>query len=262
MEIKKIYEVCFSPTGGTKRAADLLCAFLGSQREIVDITDYEDGLEERSFGPEELVVFAVPVYGGRVPETALNKIKKMSGNNTPAVLEAVYGNRDYDDALLELKNTVAGLGFVPTAAVAAVAEHSIMRQFGAGRPDEADEQQLKEFAARILEKLESVSSAGWISEFKVKGNLDYRKYNGVPLKPKAGKECKKCGLCSVKCPVRAISFENPDETNTDICISCMRCISVCPTKARSLNKLMLAASQTALSKACRERKGNELFIPS
>lgn len=260
MEIKKIYQVYFSPTGGTKKAAQILTSAMNLETEEMDITDYGEGEEGRRFGPDDMVLFAIPVYGGRVPDTAMEKIRKMSGNNTPVVLMAVFGNRDYDDALLELKNEAASKGFVPAAAIAAVAEHSVMRQFGAGRPDDSDEEQLISYAGKILDRLDSVSSAGWIPEFKVKGNLQYKEYHGIPLKPKAGKECKKCGLCSVKCPVRAIPFEAPDKTDHDKCISCMRCISLCPTKARALNKLMLTASSAALSKACKERKENELFV--
>ena len=40
--------------------------------------------------------------------------------------------------------------FCPVAAIAAVAEHSIMRQFAAGRPDAEDERELAGFADRIF----------------------------------------------------------------------------------------------------------------
>lgn len=44
------------------------------------------------------------------------------------------------------------------------------------------------------------------------------------------------------------------------CISCMRCISVCPHNARKANPVMLAAVGVALKKVCSERKECELFL--
>lgn len=65
----------------------------------------------------ELCVIAVPVYGGRVAATALQRLQRLKGNGSPAILVVVYGNRDYEDALLELRDTAVQLGFVPLTAV-------------------------------------------------------------------------------------------------------------------------------------------------
>ena len=67
---------------------------------------------------------AVPSYGGRVPEIAVSRLKQMKGNGARAVLLVVYGNREYEDTLLELSDVMEAAGFSPVAAVAAVAEHS------------------------------------------------------------------------------------------------------------------------------------------
>lgn len=44
------------------------------------------------------------------------------------------------------------------------------------------------------------------------------------------------------------------------CISCMRCVSICPAQARTLNKLLLAGVSQKLKKVCSEPKKNELFL--
>lgn len=256
MKISKVTVVYFSPTGGTKKAALAVAQGIRYKVEECDITEYDAGRRERSFSDQELVVFAIPVYGGRVPDAAARKIALMSGNGTPAVLMAVYGNRACDDALLELSDLVSEHGFVPAAAVTAVAEHSVMRKFAAGRPDADDERELKEIGAEIERRLEDGAAC---SKFTVPGNRPYREYNGIPFKPKAGKACTRCGICAEHCPVRAIPREQPDQTNAEICISCMRCISVCPSHARSLNKAKLALAETAMGKSFKGRKKNVLI---
>ena len=132
-----------------------------------------------------------------------------------------------------------------------------MRQFGAGRPDEEDRKELQRFAVRIRCELDVWEMT---SELKLPGNRPYREYGGVPMKPQAGKECVRCGLCAGQCPVGAIPADDPSKTDTKECISCMRCISVCPQKARHLNKAVVAAGSVAMKKACSGYKKNELFL--
>ncbi len=67
----------------------------------------------------------------------MDRINKIKGNGAKAVAVVVYGNRDYDDTLLELKNVLEENGFVVGAMVAAIAEHSIARNLAAGRPDKS-----------------------------------------------------------------------------------------------------------------------------
>ena len=184
---------------------------------------------------------------------------KIQGGGARAVFATVYGNRAFEDTLTELEDVLKAAGFRCAAAVAAVAEHSIMHVYATGRPDAADEQVLKQFASQIVDKLKRVKG-GIPAPIEVKGNPDYKPYNGVPLKPHATRACNRCGTCAALCPVGAIPLDNPSKTNTSKCISCMRCIAVCPQQARKVSKLKVALSIRMLKKACESRKEPELFI--
>jgi len=143
------------------------------------------------------------------------------------------------------------------AAVAAVAEHSIMRQYGEGRPDAQDEAELRQFSKEIAELITNRKN---VKDFAVPGNSQYREYGGVPFKPKADKSCTKCGLCAEKCPLQAIPYDNPASLDKEKCISCMRCITICPQNSRKLNKAVLFAASQAMKKAFEGRKQNELYF--
>jgi Fe-S-cluster-containing hydrogenase component 2 len=120
---------------------------------------------------------------------------------------------------------------------------------------------MDEFARRIRERLDFVASADSLPTAIVPGNREFRKYDGVPMHPSASRiKCGKCGKCAAECPVGAIPASDPAKTDKDKCITCMRCVTVCPHYARSLNPVMLAAAKAGLKKACSERKEPEIFI--
>lgn len=249
------YSIYFSPTGGTKRVMDCL-AQGWDKAEALDLSDPTTDYSSFSFGAEDLCLIGVPSFGGRVPQTAVERLGKMKADRTPAVLVCVYGNRAYEDTLLELSDTLTAAGFRPRAAVAAIAEHSIMHQFAAGRPDEADARELAEFAERI--KVSLMEDAD--KELTLPGNRPYKLFGGT-LKPSVTESCTGCGICAKVCPVQAISVDNPKNPAEERCISCMRCVAVCPDGGRVVDGKLLEGLVSRIGKALEGHKENELMLP-
>ena len=244
-------EIIFSPTGGTEKVAHIISRQWSESTIKIDLSDSKTDFSGCAIGKEDRVLIAMPSFGGRAPATAIERLKKIAGNGAKCTLVCVYGNRAYEDTLVEMEDAAKESGFQVVAAVAAVAEHSIMSQYAAGRPDASDKKQLEQFAERIAGKTEAVVS--------IPGNRPYKKAGGAGLVPKVGKSCTKCGLCAANCPVQAI---DPASFTADAkkCISCMRCVKQCPEKARNVNGAMVSIAAMAIKKACSVRKENELYM--
>ncbi len=260
MNLKQITSIYFSPTESTKRVVELVAEQLHGNRESLDLTDAVKVRPDYGFTENEAVLVGVPVYGGRVPDTAAGRLKKLHGHHTPAVLIVTYGNRAYQDALLELKDILTEQGFVPAAAAAVVTEHNIVRTIAAGRPDDRDREQIAGFGRKVDEKLHTAASSYRLEELPVKGSHPYREYHTVPMKIKVGSSCNGCGICIRKCPVQAISRTDAKVTDEERCISCMRCVRVCPMEARKVSSLLLMAVRQKLKKVCSDRKEPEFIL--
>lgn len=260
MKTGKISLVYFSPTGSTKRILQSIGKNAGIAAAEFDYTDYNSREMKLRFTEKDTVVFGIPVYSGRVPETAAMRLQNVTGKDTPAILVVTYGNREYDDALIELRDIVEQRGFKAVAAAAFVTEHSIVRSIAKGRPDSNDFNAIADFTSRFLKKLESIKSISKTGELTVKGNSPYREIKPIPFKPRANSRCKNCGACVKLCPVHAIPEDDPKLTDRDRCISCMRCVRMCPDHSRKLRKIELWLAKRILSKQCRTEKQPEIFI--
>ena len=249
-----LYNIYFSPTGGTKKVADILVGNLGGECREIDLCRE---IESLALQAEDVCLVSVPSFAGRVPQIAVERLKKISGNGAKAILNCVYGNREWDDTLTELQDTLESCGFVCVAAVAAVAEHSIFRQFAAGRPDKDDTKELAEFARKITEKLE----CGVFGELNLAGSHGpYKELPKIPFKPEANSSCDNCGICAEGCPVGAIDKADPRKTDTGRCISCMRCRDICPKHARDLDPAFMQAAAEKMAPKLGGHKKNYLFL--
>ena len=250
-----IHQIIFSPTGGTRRVSEILCKGMGKESTVTDLCVKDTDIQLPNIQEDDLAVVAMPVFAGRVPALAVERLRMVKPNGAKCVVVAVFGNRAYDDALLELQDVAAEMGFRVIAAVGAVAEHSIIRKYGKGRPDADDEQTLRQFGAEIMSKAEGDDC----TLPQVPGNRPYKKGGRVP-KPTGRRGCNRCGVCAKQCPVDAIPLSDPKTVDTTKCISCMKCVSVCPTGARSIGKIMNFLATQGLKKVCATRKENELYI--
>ncbi|MGI5952758.1 4Fe-4S binding protein [Dysosmobacter sp.] len=250
----KHYQIIFSPTGGTERVSKAITQNW-FQIDTIDLSDPGTNYTDISFDKDSLVLIAMPSFGGVAPQLALDRLAMIKGDGAKCVIAAVYGNRAYEDTLVQMEDYAQNAGFQVIAAISAVAEHSIIHEYAAGRPNVDDCKKLTEFGDQILEK----ATSNQLSKPSVPGNRPYKKA-GTGMVPKADSSCTSCGLCAQKCPASAISSITPGATDKGKCISCMRCVSICPVHARKVSSVMTAVAAVAIKKACSVEKANELFI--
>jgi ferredoxin len=257
MEISNIKLVYFSATYTTKNILKLVADQMNGEKTEYDIT--QTALENEIFCTEkDVLIIGAPVYAGRIPEKARQEFEKIKGNNTPAVIFCVYGNRDYDDALLEIKDLVESNGFKVISAGAFIAQHSIFPQVGLQRPDETDISIIREFGKKSAEIIANTSELSSLPSIEVKGNKPYKFPGNIPLKPEGNKNCDQCGRCVKLCPVHAIPKEAPRKTDKNKCISCGRCIVICHTNARHFGGLLYKVASKKFVQANSQRKEPEL----
>ncbi len=238
--VRQLSVVYFSATDGTKKIVKGIAE--GIAEEIKDsYKEYNLTLpagrqEEITFGENDLVIVGVPVYAGRVPIFLMDYLLKLKGNNTPTIFVTVYGNRNYDDALLELKNEMEKNGFVGVAAGAFIGEHSNTKQVGTNRPDVKDLEIAKKFGSEIKNKLEDIVDVSKIEKLVVKGNYPYKEINPAPpIAPTTNNDCIECGVCAKNCPVNAINAEDYKDVASTKCIRCSSCVKRCPVNAKAIN---------------------------
>lgn len=257
MKPEIIHTFWFSPVYHTRRLALAVGHGAAMAQPGVLAREHDftlPGWQGAEISENDLAILAVPVYAGRVPPLARERLEKLVGNSAPCILLASYGNRAYDDALLELKNAALAAGFMPFAAAACIARHTIGLRFGEGRPSKDDLREAEEFGKRAAAKL-----AGPLQAVEVPGNAPEKPAPVFPLPQTVNANCVLCGHCWAQCPAGAIANGMPEAVDKSKCVCCMRCVAICPEGAREPDAAFLASIDKKLAPLCAEPKPNEFF---
>jgi len=258
--------IYFSPTGTTKKILDGIVK--GINPKFALFTDLKNTMINLNIDKNstDLVLIGVPTYANRIPQEAMLKLKKLSGNGVPAILVAVYGNSKFGEILLEMKEIAKKTDFIPIAAAAFIGEHSFSTEkmpIAIGRPDAEDMNKARLFGESIKKELSKLGNANLANfDLQVPGNLPYREWHKLSVQPPSTDEniCIKCGKCVESCPVNAISITESVNTEQAKCIFCCACVKVCPTSSRSVTDAKLLEIRERLYNNCKERKEPEIFI--
>lgn len=257
--IADIHLIYFSPTNTTQTVLKSIAKGVGVPH--VHSINIAKDFENITFAENSVVIIGVPVYSGRIPAEASRQLKNVNGIHSKAVLVAVYGNRHYDDALVELQDISEKQGFDTVCAAAFIGEHSFSTsQFpiAANRPDKEDLLKAEAFGLRIKALLES----GECFNGDIPGNRSYKDLPQYPdVAPVTNAEvCGLCGVCADVCPSNAISLQGAVITNAEACIQCCACVKACASNARFNDHDFFNNASAKLHVLCADRREPELFI--
>lgn len=253
MTISKVTTIYFSPTGTSRQIAEVIA--MGTSvisRRSLNLT--QPAKFNETIPSDELVIVAMPVYGGYIPPLAIERMKDIKSSGALAVPVVVYGNRAYEKALEELSDILKEKGFRIAGGATFIGEHSYSVQehpIAQGRPDREDIALAKEFGKNLAAKIRRAKDMKAIPEVDVRRIrkprqpffsllrfiIDVirlrRSKTVLPKKPVTDAEkCTHCGLCANICPAGAIE-KGKEEMTGDNCIKCCACVKKCPHKART-----------------------------
>ncbi|WP_320174390.1 4Fe-4S binding protein [Maridesulfovibrio sp.] len=263
MSCKKLKMICFSPTRTTRRILDAIAEGVGAEHlEVVDVTRADRVPETCDCADNDLVIIGAPVYGGRIPLTAVERFKALKSCGSSVVPVVVYGNRAYEDALIELADIATEAGFKTLAGAAFIGEHSFSNDktpIAVSRPDEDDLGKAREFGKSLVAKLADGSL--FAEDVDIPGNRPYKERSPkASAAPISNNDCQLCGACERVCPTAAISVGSLVENDPDKCIFCCACVKVCTFEARKLEVPRLLEVSQWLADNFSERREPEVFI--
>jgi ferredoxin len=270
MNINSVNVIFFSPTETTKRVVEGIAR--GIRVDSInqnDLTPPEARTLEFAEMRDELAIIGAPVYAGRIPQVAVRRLRRLKACHAPAVIVVVYGNREYEDALLELKDIVVEAGFMPIAGGAFIGENTAnyaldkdTAKIAQGRPDTEDLKKALAFGRLVWNKVRDIGVLDAISPLQVPGNFPYIDRGKLPRTSPATKEtlCAKCEECARVCPTAAIVVRDEVMTDQDACIMCCACVKHCSTGARVCDHTWMKQAGKWLSANYRERKEPEIYV--
>lgn len=278
MKVKRVWAVFFSPTGSTEKitvevAVSAAQAAGISAVDIVNITEPSMRTKDLSFGEEDLVVFGMPVYAGRVPNKIMPFVRdRVKGNGAACAAVVTYGGRSFDDGLSELSLLMKENGFLFCGGGAFVCRHAFASALAAGRPNDADISDARSFGKQLGEKTVERSRKALLEKTpQVPGNCPPGSYyvpkgeDGLPavfLKAKPVTDqrlCTGCGFCAERCPMGSIREEDFFEV-TGICIKCQACIKGCPTGAKHMEDEAFLSHKKMLEKTFASSEKKNLIV--
>ncbi|WP_237754273.1 4Fe-4S binding protein [Geobacter sp. OR-1] len=257
--------ILFSPTQTTKKIIEGIAQGLQvTTKQYFDLT-LPDTIAHPSQGfTQDLAIIGAPVYAGRLPSVMLSRFKQIKGNGRPAVIVVVYGNRAYEDALIELRNVAIEIGFKPIAAGAFIGEHSYSTSdlpIAKSRPDADDMATAHKFGKEIRKKfMTEISNTNEL--LQVPGNFPYKEIQMLSgVVPSVNEAlCLRCRKCVPVCPTVAIDKENPMNTAKDLCIRCCACVKACPSYAKLLDDPRIKQAAEWLYANFSVRKEPEIYL--
>lgn len=252
--MSKVIKVFFSPSETTKKVVGLIADNFNEENQICDLLYFNN---EKEFASDDIVIVGMPVFAGRIPKTARERLSKLTGDNTKAIAVANYGNAHVTDALLELVDLLKENNFDVVAAASTISHHSIFDGVAVGRPDEDDVAKINEFAQKAIEKIENGGSL----EAEIPGNKPYVDYKQLPFIVSCDVDkCVFCLECVSVCPEKAIPDDDPADVDLDLCSRCTSCINICPEDARGFSGDAFEAKKPAFESANAERKEPEFYF--
>ncbi len=262
---QKLALVYFSPTNTTRTVLEEIARGVGKDISvIIDMTKPGERSKQSYDLGDCLVLIGAPVYAGRIPKDAVDSFKRIKASGNPAILTALYGNREFEDALLELKNLSIDCGFSPLAASAFIGEHSFSSDncpIAEKRPDTGDLEKAFLFGKQIADQLGRDKKLDKNTLVHVPGNFPYRDGMGPGAFSfiEVTDDCDDCGLCVTACPKEAVNVSDTYSTIDEKCIFCCACIKACPQEARILKDGPIREKAKWLNENFGERKEPEFF---
>jgi len=257
MNIENIYLVYFSPTNTTKKIVRTIGENIKCEN-LLDINLLKTPIKENIYiGENDLLIVGMPVFVGRIPTVCVDMLNHLKGDNSRAVVVNAYGNRDYDDALIELYDIVEKNGFKTIAAGAFIGQHSRFPEVAKNRPDKEDIKKIVCFAKSCEQNINLDREK---IKLDIKGNRPYKAIKTITLNPTGDENCIECNACVRICPTEAIDLSNPRLTDDDKCISCMACVYACPYDSRGLHTENFEELSNKFYEKNKERKEPEIFL--